>query len=99
MTGERSEPGGTAVRHSRDSERSERLASALVPSERKRAGGRGTGEKRARPPATRQPQQKGDMRTRRIEGPEPPLCMEWLSELKRERRERRLFLRSTHQTG
>jgi len=39
------------------------------------------------------------MRTRRIESPEPPLYMEWISELKRERREQRLFLSSTHQLG
>ena len=39
------------------------------------------------------------MRKRRIEGSESPLYMEWLSELKRERREQRLFLSSTHQLG
>jgi len=39
------------------------------------------------------------MRTRRIESPEPPPHLEWISELKRERREQRLFLSSTHQLG
>jgi hypothetical protein len=39
------------------------------------------------------------MRKQRIEGSEPPPCAEWLSELKRERREQRLFLSSTHQLG
>jgi len=39
------------------------------------------------------------MRTRRIESPESLFYMEWLSELKRERREQRLFLSSTHQLG
>ena len=95
---------GTEIRCSRASERSERLAPAFIPGERKRAVQRCSdqGERpihAARPTTTTTRHQRRIMRTRRIESPEPPLYMEWISELKRERREQRLFLSSTHQLG